>query len=227
MPQDAGRGASDTLTPVPPMDHVVAFAVVSVVFVAIPGPSVLFTISRALTLGRRPALLTVVGNAAGVYLHVVAVALGVSAIVERSVAAFTVLKLAGAAYLVYLGVQAIRHRSALAGLIDRPAAGLGGRRVLADGFIVGVSNPKSIVFFAAVLPQFVDPAAGRVPLQLLLLGAVSIAAALVCDSAWAVVAGAARDWFGRSPRRLAAIGGAGGLVMIGLGVRLAVIGHKD
>ncbi|HMG31425.1 MAG TPA: LysE family translocator [Jiangellaceae bacterium] len=212
----------------PSTDHLLAFAVVSLVFVAIPGPSVLFTVSRALTLGRQPALLTVVGNAGGVYLHVIAVALGIGAIVERSLAVFTILKLAGAAYLVYLGVQAVRHRRrAVADMLNHPAAPTRNRRVLADGFIVGVSNPKSVVFFAAVLPQFVDPTAGRVPLQLLVLGIVSIAAALVSDSVWAVVAGAARDWFGRSARRLAAIGGAGGVVMIGLGVRLALTGRQD
>jgi threonine/homoserine/homoserine lactone efflux protein len=211
----------------PSTGQVLAFAVVSLVFVAIPGPSVLFTVSRALTLGRRPALLTVVGNSAGVYVHVVAVALGIGAIVERSLAVFTVLKLAGAAYVIYLGVQAIRYRRAMADLLNHTAATARSRRVLTDGFVVGVSNPKSIVFFAAVLPQFVDPATGHVPLQLLLLGAVSIAAALLSDSVWALVAGSARDWFGRSPRRLAAVGGAGGLVMIGLGIRLAFTGRKD
>ncbi|HZY28578.1 MAG: LysE family translocator [Jiangellaceae bacterium] len=211
----------------PPTDRLLAFTVVSLVFVAVPGPSVLFTISRALTLGRRPALLTVVGNAAGVYLHVIAVALGIGAVVERSLAAFTILKLVGAAYLVYLGVQAVRHRRAVAALLGQPAVPARSRRVVADGFVVGVSNPKSIVFFAAVLPQFVDTAGGPAPVQLLVLGMVAIAAALVSDSVWAVVAGAARDWFGRSPGRLAAIGGAGGVVMIGLGVRLALTGRKD
>jgi threonine/homoserine/homoserine lactone efflux protein len=209
------------------MDHLVTFAIVSVIFVAIPGPSVVFTISRALTLGRRPALLTVVGNAVGVYLHVVAVAVGVGAIIARSIAAFTVLKFAGAAYLVILGVQAVRRRGSLAELLDRQVGPARTGRVLADGFVVGVTNPKSIVFFAAVLPQFVDPAAGHLPLQLLVLGTVSIAAALVCDSVWAILAGTARQWFARSPRRLAAIGGAGGLTMIGLGVRLAFTGRKD
>lgn len=211
----------------PPTDRLLAFAIVSLVFVAVPGPSVLFTISRALTLGRRPALLTVVGNAAGVYVHVIAVALGIGAIVERSLTAFTILKLVGAAYLVYLGVQAVLHRRAVASLQDVPAVPARSRRVLTDGFVVGVSNPKSIVFFAAVLPQFADPAGGPVPVQLLVLGLVAILAALVSDSGWALVAGAARDWFGRSPRRLAAIGGAGGMVMIGLGVRLALSGRTD
>jgi threonine/homoserine/homoserine lactone efflux protein len=111
--------------------------------------------------------------------------------------------------------------------LDRQVGPARTGRVLADGFVVGVTNPKSIVFFAAVLPQFVDPAAGHLPLQLLVLGTVSIAAALVCDSVWAILAGTARQWFARSPRRLAAIGGAGGLTMIGLGVRLAFTGRKD
>jgi threonine/homoserine/homoserine lactone efflux protein len=211
----------------PSTGQLLTFAVVSLVFVAIPGPSVLFTISRALTLGRRPALLTVVGNAAGVYLHVVAVAVGIGAIVARSLTVFTVLKLVGAVYLVYLGVQAVRHRRAVAELLDQPVPQKRTRRVLLDGFVVGVSNPKSIVFFAAVLPQFVDPTAGHVPMQLLTLGGISIVAALISDSVWAVVAGTARDWFGRSPRRLAAIGGTGGIVMIGLGVQLALTGRKD
>jgi threonine/homoserine/homoserine lactone efflux protein len=211
----------------PDVDRLVTFAIVAIVFVLIPGPSVLFTVSRALTLGKRPALLTVVGNAAGVYLHVIAVALGVAAIVERSVVAFTVLKFAGAAYLVYLGVQAIRHRKSLPGMLDASVKLLSPRRVFADGFVVGITNPKSIVFFAAVLPQFVTPAKGHVTAQLLLLGLIAIGAALVCDSLWALVAGTARGWFVGSPRRLEAIGGSGGLVMIGLGAQLALTGRKD
>jgi threonine/homoserine/homoserine lactone efflux protein len=212
---------------VPPTDRIWAFALVSLVFVAIPGPSVLFTISRALTLGRRPALLTVVGNAAGVYVHVVAVALGVGAVVQRSIAAFTALKLVGAAYLVFLGVQAIRHRRSLAEVLDVRVSVASTRRVLLDGVVVGVSNPKSIVFFAAVLPQFVDPGAGPAGAQILVLGLVAIGAALLSDSLWALVAGTARQWFVGSPRRLATINGMGGLAMVGLGLRLALTGRKD
>jgi threonine/homoserine/homoserine lactone efflux protein len=212
---------------VPPIDRVLAFSLVALVFVAIPGPSVLFTISRALTLGRRPALLTVVGNAAGVYVHVLAVAFGVGAIVQRSIAAFTALKVVGAVYLVYLGVQAIRHRRALAEMLEVHVSVASTRRVLLDGFVVGVSNPKSIVFFAAVLPQFVDPDAGPAGTQILVLGLVAIAAALVSDSVWAMVAGTARQWFVRSPERLARINGVGGLAMVGLGIRLAFTGRKD
>lgn len=212
----------------PDPDRLLAFAIVALVFVAVPGPSVLFTISRALTLGKRPALLTVLGNATGVYVHVAAVAFGVAAIVERSVLAFTALKLAGAAYLVYLGVQALRHRRRLSAAPEQQPRGIvRSRKVLRDGFVVGVSNPKSIVFFAAILPQFVTPANGHITSQLLVLGLIAISAALVSDSVWALVAGTARDWFARSPRRLEAIGGAGGLVMVGLGVQLAFTGRKD
>ncbi|PRX46048.1 threonine/homoserine/homoserine lactone efflux protein [Prauserella shujinwangii] len=205
-----------------------AFTALTVVMVVVPGPSVLFTISRALTVGRRDALLTVVGNAAGVYLQVVAVAFGLGTLVEQSVTMFTVVKFAGAAYLVYLGVQAVRHRRALAGAFGSGvrATRAGTARVLRDGFVVGFANPKSIVFLAAVLPQFVDHAAGAVPAQILLLGIVLPVVALLSDTGWALVAGAARTWFARSPRRLELVGGTGGLMMIGLGTSLAVTGRE-
>jgi threonine/homoserine/homoserine lactone efflux protein len=143
------------------------------------------------------------------------------------VAVFTIIKLAGAAYLVYLGINALRHRRSLSAALDAPVAAKTRGRMLRDGFVVGVFNPKSIVFFAAVLPQFADRSAGHVPVQLLLLGAVFMAIALVSDSMWAIVAGIARSWFARSPRQLALIGGAGGLVMIGIGASLALTGRKD
>lgn len=199
----------------------------SLVFVAIPGPSVLFTISRALTLGRRPALLTVVGNAAGVYLHVIAVAFGVGAIVQRSVAAFTALKTIGALYLVYLGIQAIRHRRALSQMLEVPTSVVSTRRVLLDGVVVGVSNPKSIVFFAAVLPQFVDTAAGDPTTQMLVLGLLFAVIAASLDSLWGLAAGTARAWFATSPARIRRVGGAGGISMILLGAGLAFSGRRD
>jgi threonine/homoserine/homoserine lactone efflux protein len=197
------------------------------VLIVIPGPSVLFTISRALAVGRSCALLTVLGNAAGCYLQVVAVALGVGTLVERSVLALTVVKWIGAAYLVYLGVQAVRHRRRLAEAMAARVTPVPPRRAVLDGFVVGATNPKTIVFFVVALPQFTSPAAGQLPLQMLLLGALFPAIALVLDSSWAFAAGTAREWFVRSPRRLALIGGTGGLVMIGLGATLAVTGRKD
>jgi threonine/homoserine/homoserine lactone efflux protein len=207
--------------------HLLAFVATAFVLIAVPGPSVLFVISRGLSLGRRAALATVAGNAAGVYVQVVAVALGVGAVVERSVVVFTIVKLAGAAYLVLLGVQAFRHRKALASVLDAAVVPRSTRRILREGFLVGITNPKGMIFFTAVLPQFVDPSRGRVPFQLLVLGLIYIVIALISDSCWAVAAGTARAWFGRSRRRLELVGGAGGLVMVGLGIRLAWTGRHD
>ncbi|HEX4344373.1 MAG TPA: LysE family translocator [Solirubrobacteraceae bacterium] len=207
-----------------PTDHLLAFVLISFVLIVVPGPSVLFVITRSLTLGRRAGVATAVGNAAGVYVQLVLVALGVGAVVQESIAIFTAIKLAGAAYLVFLGVQAFRHRRSLADALCAPVEPKLLPRMLSDAFVVGVANPKVIVFFVAVLPQFVDRSAGSVPLQLLTLGAIFCAIAMICDSAWAFVAGAARAWFVRSPRRLAAIGGTGGVVMIGLGAGLAISG---
>ena len=209
--------------------HFAAFAALTFLMVVVPGPSVLFTISRALTVGRRDALLTVAGNAAGVYTQVVAVAFGLGAIVRSSVEVFTAIKLVGALYLVYLGVQAIRRRRKLAEAFNADVRATPGRTltVLRDGYVVGFANPKSIVFLAAILPQFVDAGRGAVPVQVLVLGIALPVIALLSDSVWALVAGGARSWFASSPRRLELIGGTGGLVMIGLGTTLAVTGRKD
>jgi threonine/homoserine/homoserine lactone efflux protein len=149
----------------------------------------------------------VLGNAAGAYTQVVVVALGLGTLIERSATLFTAVKLVGAMYVVFLGVQAFRHRERLASVIDAATAPRGTRRILREGYVVGITNPKSAVFMAAVLPQFADPGRGHVPLQLLLLGLVFVAIALVSDSIWGLAAGSARVWLGRSPRRLAPLGG--------------------
>jgi threonine/homoserine/homoserine lactone efflux protein len=212
-----------------PASHVLAFAAVVTVVIAIPGPSVLFTISRALTVGRRAALLTVIGNELGLCVQVAAVAFGVGAVVQRSAQVITVIKLAGAVYLVFLGVQAIRHRRSMAEALTARVTPVRPLRAIRDGFVVGVANPKTIVFFLVALPEFTTTAPGHlpVPAQMLILGALFPVIALVLDSAWAAIAGTARQWLVGSPRRLALIGGAGGLVMIGLGVSIAATGRKD
>jgi len=210
-----------------PASHLLAFALIAFALIIVPGPNVLFIISRSLMLGRTAGVGTALGGQIGVYVQVAAVAFGVGAVVERSVAVFTVIKLAGAAYLVYLGLQALRHRRALAAALGTQMEPKTIRRILRDGFFVGLTNPKAIVFFVAVLPQFVDRSAGHVPAQMLLLGAIFIAIAVVCDSTWALVAGTARAWLARSPRRMEIIGGTGGLVMIGIGASLAVSGRSD
>ena len=202
--------------------HVAGFALVALILILVPGPSVLFIVGRALSLGRAAALLTVAGNAAGEFAQVVCVAAGVGELVQRSAAAFEVMRLAGAAYLVFLGVRAILRRRHSVATLQRERVVPPRRRILGDGFLVGATNPKSLAFFLAVLPGFVDAARGAVFLQLLVLGVVWVGIALASDSAWALVAGQARSWFGRSPRRLEAMGATGGTAMIGLGVYLAV-----
>jgi threonine/homoserine/homoserine lactone efflux protein len=208
-------------------NQVAAFAAAALVLIVIPGPGVLFVIGRALAHGRRTALLSVAGHAAGNWVVAICVALGVGTIVERSAAVFTAVRLAGAAYLVWLGVQAFRKRDSLAQVLDSAAEPRGDVRAAREGLVVGVTNPKAVILFAAVLPQFVDRSAGHVPVQMLVLSAVSIAIGLASDSCWGLAASTVRSWFARSPRRLGLVGGAGGLAMIGLGITLALTGRKD
>ncbi|TDD67607.1 LysE family translocator [Jiangella aurantiaca] len=207
--------------------HLLAFVISSFVLIAIPGPSVLFTVGRALVLGRRGGVASAAGNAVGALLQALAVAFGLGAIVERSVVVFTMLKFAGAAYLVYLGVQAIRHRKSFADAAAGAVRLTSARRAAREAFVVGLTNPKVIVFFAAVLPQFVDPAGAHPSVQMLLFGAVFTVMAFLMDSCWAVGAGTARDWFARSPGRLGHFSAVGGVAMIGLGARVAVTGRHD
>lgn len=214
---------------VPPVGSLAAFAAVSFAIIVIPGPSVMFVVGRALSLGRRAALVTVAGNAVGFYAQVVLVALGLGAVVERSVALFTAIKLVGAAYLVWVGVQAIVHRRSNASIaVEVGAADVATHRSLfADGFVVGVANPKTIVFFAAILPQFVQTGGAPAGIQMLALGVIFAVIALASDSVWGLAAGTARQWFAQSRRRLELVGAAGGLAIVGLGVRLALTSRTD
>jgi len=200
-----------------PIENLLAFALAALVLIVIPGPSVLFTIGRALALGRLGGLLSVLGNALGLLPVIVAVALGVGGIVASSIVLFTIVKVAGALYLMYLGVQAIRHRNRTAEATTSGVLPRSPWRQLGEGFVVGITNPKTIAFFVAVLPQFVDLDAGMVPLQMIELGLVFFVIALMSDAVWALVAAGARDWFGRSPRRIARLTATGGALMIGLG----------
>jgi threonine/homoserine/homoserine lactone efflux protein len=210
---------------VPPPNSLLAFAAIAFAIIIIPGPSVMFVISRALTYGRRAALLTVVGNAVGFYAQVVLVAFGLGAVLERSIVAYNTVKF-GALYLVWLGVQTFRRRRELA-QVDDATELQPHRSILLDGFVVGAANPKTIVFFAAVLPQYVRPDGAPAALQMAVLGLIFVAVALASDSVWGLAAGTARSWFARSPRRLERLGGAGGLAIAALGVRLAVSRRSD
>ena len=219
MPID---GSASTMVSMPTSSQWVAFLIASILFIQVPGPSLLFTIGRALTVGRREALLSVVGNALGLVVQVAFVALGLGAIVAASAAAYTVLKLVGAAYVVWLGISAIRHRADARIALESPGQTPAAREhAVRTGFIVGVTNPKTIVFFAAFLPQFTSES-GSTALQLAVLGVVFGIMAACSDSLWALGAGKARDWFARKPHRLDKLSATGGGMMVTLGVTLAV-----
>jgi threonine/homoserine/homoserine lactone efflux protein len=211
----------------PAPELLIGFTVAAFLIIIIPGPSVLFVVSRALAYGRRAAVTTAVGGAVGSFVNAAAVAVGIGAIVQTSAVAYTTIKLIGAAYLIYLGIQAIRHRRAIREALERRVSPVSGRRTWWEGFLVGVTNPKSAVFFAAVLPQFVDRSAGHASLQMLLLGAIFTAIAALSDSLYGLTAGTIRSWFVRSARRLDLVGGAAGLTMVGLGLGVALAGRDD
>ena len=207
--------------------QLLGFTAAALVMIVIPGPGVLFVVGRALSHGRRTALATAVGHAAGNYVVAAAVSVGLGEILQRSAVAFVVVKVAGAAYLAWLGIQAIRHRKSLADAFAAVTDPREGWRALRDGVVVGITNPKSYILFGAILPQFVNRGAGDVVGQMLLLSLVAVLLGGVSDCAWGFAASAVRNWFASSPRRFELVGGAGGLAMIGVGVTVAVTGRKS
>jgi threonine/homoserine/homoserine lactone efflux protein len=207
--------------------QLVGFTVASMIMIIIPGPGVLFVVGRALSHGRRTALATACGHALGNYAVAAFVAVGLGALLERSVAVFVVVKILGALYLVWLGIQAIQHRKSLATAFAAAAAPREGWRALRDGVVVGLTNPKSYILFGAVLPQFINRSAGNVPGQMLLLASVSVLLGAVSDCGYGFAASAVRNWFTSSPRRFELVGGAGGLAMIGVGITVALTGRKS
>jgi threonine/homoserine/homoserine lactone efflux protein len=203
------------------------FTVASLILIVIPGPGVLFVVGRALAHGRRSALATACGHALGNYVVAACVAVGLGALLERSVTVFVVVKILGAGYLVWLGIHAVRKRKSLASAFAVAAEPREGWRALRDGAVVGITNPKSYILFCAILPQFVNRGAGDVPGQMLLLALVSVAIGAASDCAWGFAASTVRNWFARSPRRFELVGGAGGLAMIGVGVTVAITGRRS
>jgi threonine/homoserine/homoserine lactone efflux protein len=207
--------------------QLLGFGLASLVLIVIPGPGVLFVVGRALSHGRRTAMATALGHAAGNYVVAACVAVGLGALLERSAQAFVIVKIAGALYLIALGVHAIRRRKSLAEVTAVTAAPRLGGRAAGDGALVGMTNPKAYILFGAILPQFVDRAAGHVPAQMLVLALVSVMIGAISDCCWGFAASAVRTWFAQSPRRFELVGGAGGLAMVGVGVTVALTGRHN
>lgn len=173
-----------------------------------------------MTVGRSGAVLTVFGHAAGVTLQILAVAFGLGSLVASSAIAFNVMKFVGAGFLVYLGIRAILTRKQP---IDLSLDGnVKTRKVLTDSFVVGITNAKTIVFFVATMPQFINPEFGNVPIQMLLLGAIFLVIGTLSDLVYAFAAGSAREWLVNSESRIAAVRAAGGVAIAGVGIHTAV-----
>ena len=202
----------------PSLPTLFAFAAAAFVLLVIPGPSVLYIVTRSVVQGRTAGLVSVLGVHVGSIVHVVAAILGVSALLASSATAFTIVKYLGAAYLVWLGIQQFRARDVDPTIVRDPVPR---RRLFAQGVVVNVLNPKTAIFFLAFLPQFVDPARGPAPVQLAVLGGLFILLGILSDGTYAMAAGLlARPL--RTPRFRRRLRHASGAVYLGLGVTAAL-----
>jgi len=199
------------------------YIVAAMVIILAPGPSVLFVIARAIAWGRATAVFTVAGNVTGAFSLSVFVALGLGPVLERSEIAYIAVQWGGGLYLMYLGIEAIWKRSVhAADMANQGDVAPSIRRSVRDGFWVGALNPKGVVFFAAVLPQFIDRDRGSITAQLIFLGAIFAVLAFVSDGSWGVLAGTARNWLATDSKRLEKLRATGGVIMIALGLQVLV-----
>ena len=208
----------------PAVSTLVAFVLASLVLAVTPGPGVFYVLTRTLAQGRRAGLTSVAGVALGNLGNAVGASIGLAALFAVSAMAFTVVKLAGAGYLVWLGIQALRGDKAAAGVAAFEAPQYG--RIFRDGFLVALLNPKTALFFAAFLPQFMT-SASPAALQGALLGVVFVAIAALTDSAWVLAAHVASARLGRS-RRFETLGRyAQAVTYFGLGLFTAATGSRS
>jgi threonine/homoserine/homoserine lactone efflux protein len=201
---------------VPSAANILGFTLLAIVIIVVPGPGVLFAVGRALVLGTRPALLSVLGNALGVGIQIVVVALGLGVLIQSSPTAFFIIQLLGAVMIGYLGVRAILDRGKV--LEDASEEPQSRRTVVRQSVVVGLTNAKTLVFFLAALPSFVSVADGNPIIQMLILGAIFSVIGIASDSVYAIAAGKARDWLATSAKRLATFRGLGGLALTMLGI---------
>jgi threonine/homoserine/homoserine lactone efflux protein len=204
------------------------FAVAAVTLLLIPGPAVLYIVTRSVDQGRAAGLASVCGVHVGTLLHVAAAALGLSALLVSSATAYDTVRWLGAAYLVWLGVRRLLARDEdvpAAADLDARRPGLG--RIFAQGVVVNVLNPKTALFFFAFLPQFVDTSRGSVPFQVVVLGAAFVLLGLLSDGAYALLASTGAGWLRRRPTVARASRLVSGGVLISLGVTTALAGSRS
>ena len=206
----------------PDLHTLALFAGASGALVAVPGPAVLYIVSRGIAHGRRGGLLSMLGIESGNFIQVVAATAGLAAIIASSAIAFSAIRYAGAAYLIFLGLSSLFGRASGDELARVEAPTCSGRRLYWQGFVVGVLNPKLALFLLALLPQFIDPDAGAVWLQTLVLGTLFVVIAAIGDTLFALLAGTAGERF---RARLAAGGSlrrVSGGILVALGVWAAL-----
>jgi threonine/homoserine/homoserine lactone efflux protein len=205
---------------VPSLSTYAVFLATAMVLLAIPGPAVLYVVTRSIEMGRLGGLASVAGISTGTVVHVVLATAGLSSLVLASRTAFDTVKYVGAAYLIALGIRRLLTRTADAAEEERSPRTL--RRAYTQGIVVNLTNPKTIVFIFAFIPQFVDPNAAHVSLQILVLGLSFACLGFLSDSVYALAAGTAADRLRGSPRIARFERWFGGTVLIGLGVAAAV-----
>ncbi len=209
----------------PTIANIWLFISTSLVLLVIPGPAVLYIFARSVEQGRLAGFVSVIGIHAATLVHVIVAALGLSAILASSALAFSTIKYAGAAYLIWLGLKKVFGRSQVSDAVG----GLkmhGYGRLIRDGFLINLFNPKTAIFFLAFLPQFVDLSRGHVAIQITILGLVYIVLGLITDGSYAFAAGVTSGWLKRSRRFLTAERYVSGTLLIGLGVTAAFAGSR-
>jgi threonine/homoserine/homoserine lactone efflux protein len=217
MAGEEKKGSGEFVIPLP---NLPVFLLAALILLLIPGPAVLYIIARSMDQGRLAGVVSVVSIEVGNSFHVLAATLGLSAILLSSALAFTIVKHLGAAYLVYLGIRRLLARGDDHEITRYQRQSL--RRIFSQGVVVATLNPKTALFFLAFLPQFVDPSAGSVTLQLLTLGGMFIMMAIVTDGTYALLASAAGGWLKKNRSFLRAERFVVGSVYVGLGVMAAL-----
>ncbi len=199
----------------PSTSNLIGFLLLAIVIIVVPGPSVLFAIGRALVLGTRLAVLSVLGNALGVGLQILVVSFGLGIVIQQSPPVFFAIKVLGALMISYLGAKAFLDRGKLEVADEKSSSS---STVVKQSIVVGITNAKTFVFFIAALPSFVSPIDGNPTIQMLFLGLIFSVIGIASDMVYAISAGKARDWLSTSQRRLASFRGAGGIALVLLGI---------
>lgn len=203
--------------------YLIGVVIACVAIILAPGPSVMFVIARAVAWGRVTAYLTAIGNAMGMFVLAVVIALGLGPIFQRFPLVLLLVQALGGFYLIWLGVDSLRHRHQhVADMLRVEELRPSTARILREGFMVGVLNPKALVFFSAIFPQFIDPDGGPITLQLLLFAVIFAVLSVMLDGTWGLIVGSSRDWFANSDHRLLVLRVIGGIVMVALGVLVLI-----